>query len=54
MNILTERDRQDSASWRPASPLSVWCQISTLPDLVIQFPAPVVIPIIEGRGQKIA
>jgi hypothetical protein len=33
--------------------LSAWCQISTLPDLVIQFPAPVAIPIMDGR-RKIA
>jgi hypothetical protein len=42
------------ASRYAATRSSAWCQISTLPDLVIQFPAPVVIPIIEGRRQKIA
>jgi hypothetical protein len=33
---------------------SVRCKIDEPPDLVIQFPAPVVIPIIDGRRRKIA
>jgi hypothetical protein len=32
-----------------AADCGLWCQISTLPDLVIKFPAPVAIPVLNGR-----
>src|SRR5262245_8057066 len=33
---------------------TAWCDGDTLPDLVIQFPAPVLIPVVDGRRRKAA
>jgi hypothetical protein len=38
----------------PTLPCTAWCDSDTFPDLVIQCPVPISIPVVDGRRRRVA